>query len=265
MDISKIDYWATSGTSRVHRATVTSKVLATALVIASVVVTARVEVLVCLFAFVFVTVLAARLPVLKVLAISVFPGLFAVLFALSQAGEGWVLPAVIVMKALTAASAMILLISTTTYTDVLGFIGRPLPRVVSDGLFMTYRSFFILIMLIDRFLTALKLRGGFQPRRLIKNAGNMSSGIGMLFIRAFDKSQMLYNVMNIRGYSGKLTGRKPVGGIGVYGLPYLAAAALFLAVIVYARASGKEGAVILLPVILLAYAGVTEALIHWKR
>jgi len=265
MDIARIDYWATSGTSTVHKATAYSKVAASALVVATVVVSRDLYVLVTLYALVLVTVRAAGLPLKKVLAISLYPGLFAVLFALSQAGQGWALPAVIIMKALTAATAMLLLVSTTPYADVVGLFGRFLPRVVADGLFMTYRSFFILIKMLDNFLDALKLRGGYSPRRLVRNAGNMASGVGMLFIRAYDLSQRLYDVMSVRGYSGKLSGGRPSGSFHAVELPYPASAAALLIYAEYASRAGLASDWRVLASVLLAYITGMEAIRVWKR
>jgi cobalt/nickel transport system permease protein len=249
----------------VHRATVLSKLAATALVISTVVVADNLAVLAGAYTLVLITVILARLPVRSVLAISAFPGLFAVLFALSQARSGWLLPAVIIMKALTGATSMILLISTTQYAEVVGFFGRFLPRVVTDGLFMTYSSFFILFGLLDHFMKALRLRGGFQPRRLIKNAGNMASGVGILFVRAYDKSQRLYDVMTIRGYSGQLGSRKPLGGLSLGDLPYTAMAAFILVEAAYARRGGHLFGSLAMPAGLLIYLVGMEAARAWKR
>jgi cobalt/nickel transport system permease protein len=265
MDISRIDYWATSGTSVMHKATVYSKLAAALLVVATVVVTRDLSLLVCLYALVLITVRIAGLPVHKVLAISLYPGLFAVLFAVSQARLGWTVPAVIIMKALTSASAMVLLISTTPYTEVMGVFGRVLPRVVADGLFMTYRSFFILFGFLDHFLDALRLRGGFQPHRLMKNAGNMASGVGMLFIRAYDTSQRLYDVMTIRGYSGRLSGARPEAAFGPGDLPYPLMAGLFLAAALYAGPSGHPFNMGVMPLILAVYLAGMEVAKAWKR
>jgi len=265
MDISKIDYWATSGRSFVHRATVLSKVLATAFVISGVIVTSEPAVLMGLYALVLITVRAARLPVMKVMAISIFPGLFAILFALSHVEGGWTTPVIIIMKALTAASAMILLISTTQYTEVMGFFGRFLPRVVADGIFMTYRSFFILFDLLDHFLKALRLRGGFQARRIFKNAGNMASGLGMLFIHAYDKSQRLYDVMSIRGYSGRLATGRLHGGFALRDMPYLFMTAFFLCYAVYMKMHGLSPHGMFLPALLIIYFLGMEGVWVWKR
>ncbi|HEX9861072.1 MAG TPA: energy-coupling factor transporter transmembrane component T [Nitrospirota bacterium] len=263
MDISKVDYWATSGTSMMHRASVASKLLATASVIASVVVSRDLAGLAALYALILITVRAAGLPVVKVVLISLFPSLFAVLFAVSYASTGWVMPAVIILKALTAASSMVLLISTTPYTEVAGSLGRILPRVVADGMFMTYRSFFIMLEMLDHFIDALRLRGGFRPGRMFANAGNMGAGIGMLFIRSYDKSQRLYDVMSVRGYSGMLAPPVRFKGFGMVDMPYLAATGSFL--LMLSAAAYKGVAAGFYPVAVLAfYLVFMEAARAWK-
>jgi len=266
MDISRIDYWAATGTSQLHRSSTPSKIAATALAISSVVVSNDLFVLAALYALVMLSVRAAGLPVLKVFGLSVFPALFAALFALSQARAGWALPATIILKAVTAASSMLLLVSTTPFNEVLAFMGRLLPRVVKDGLFMTYRSFFILLNMMDHFIDALKLRGGLRARGSFNNARHVAAGVGMLFIRAYDKSQRLYDVMTIRGYSGSLVGDgRRVGGFRATDVPYPLMAGLILLEAAYSRISGQPAHMAALVVALALYTAVMEASRFWKR
>jgi cobalt/nickel transport system permease protein len=264
LDISRIDYWANCTISPVHNSSVISKMLATGCLIAAVVISNDIEALLGVYAIVLVTVRAARLPMRTILAISIFPGLFAILYAVSQAGRGLDYPVLIIVKAMTAATAMILLISTTPYAEVVGLLGRAMPRVVYDGLFMTYRSFFILLGLTGNFMTALRLRGGFEPRKVVKNASNMASGVGFLFIRAFDKSQRLYDVMSIRGYSGELGTRRKAGPIEVTDLPFMVASAAVLAFAVIFQGSHFGGGLYIASLV-AAYFILTEALRIWKR
>jgi len=265
VDIARIDYWAASGGSVMHKASVPSKVLATAAVIATVIIGSFLPLLVALYLMVLISVRAAGLPVVKVMVISFLPGLFALLFALSKLGGGLITPVIILLKAFTAASAMILLLSTTPYNDILGFVGRVMPRVLRDGLFMTYRSFFILLKLMDNFIMALKLRGGFQRGRFLHNSRNIGSGVGMLFINAYDKSQRLYDVMSIRGYSGRLSGTHRYRAVSANDLPYLLVAAVFLGEAAYAMQSGRQGSLSSFAVLLLVYACLMEVLRVWKR
>lgn len=265
MDIARIDYWAASGLSPLHRSSLLSKAIASASVIACVVLSRDLAFLVCLYLFTVISVRLAKLPVLQVVGMSLFPALFSVLYAVSLAGAGWVLPAVVVMKAVTAATAMILLVSTTPHAEVIGLFGRVLPTVVRDGLFMTYRSFFILLELIGHLIKALRIRGGFKPRKVIRNARNISSGLGMTFVLAYEKSQRLYDVMYVRGYSGKLGTRKPLGGLGLKDIPFPATAIAFLFLAAYSKITGMQAMRALLPVLLVTYPVCMEAIRFWKR
>ena len=264
MDITRIDYWAASGKSVIHRSSPVSKVLATSMVIASVIITWDLGLLAGLYLIVLTTVRLSMLPVRYVIAISLLPAAFTILYALSLTSGGWILPATIMLKAVTAASAMILLISTTPFTEVVDLAGRWMPQVVRDGIFMTYRSFFILLGLMNNFLTALRLRGGIGPRRLVKNASNMAAGIGMLFILAYEKSQRLYDVMSIRGYSGKLCARRNISRPGLLDMPYLLVTAAFLLAAILKKGPSSGGGIIILIVVII-YVVSMEALRFWKK
>jgi len=265
VDIARIDYWAASGGSVMHKASVPSKTLATAAVIATVIIGSYLPLLAALYLMVLISIRAAGLPVVKVMVISVLPGLFTLLFALSKLGGGLLIPVIILLKAFTAASAMILLLSTTPYNEILGFVGKLMPRVLRDGLFMTYRSFFILLNLMNNFITALRLRGGFQPKKFWRNSGNIGSGVGILFINAYDKSQRLYDVMSIRGYSGRLSGTHRYRAVSANDLPYLLAAAVFLGEAVYAMQSSRQGSLYSFAAVLIVYTFTMEVLRFWKR
>ncbi len=264
MDITRIDYWAASGKSVIHRSSPVSKVLATSMVIASVVITKDLRLLAGLYLSVLMTVRLSMIPVRYVIAISLLPAAFTILYALSLASGGWMLPAAIMLKAVTAASSMILLISTTPFTEVMDLAGRWMPRVIRDGIFMTYRSFFILFELMNNFLAALRLRGGLGPRRLVSNATNMASGIGMLFIVAYEKSQRLYDVMSIRGYSGRLSARRDIPRPGLRDMPYLLVTAAFLLMAILKEGHSSEGGIIILIVVII-YIVSMEALRSWKK
>jgi hypothetical protein len=93
----------------------------------------------------------------------------------------------------------------------------------------------------------------------------MAEGVGMLFIHASTKSQMLYDVMSIRGYSGRLAGGRPAQGFGLTDLPYLGMAAFFLAESAYMKSCGRPLPALLLPAALTLYLLFMEALKFWKR
>ena len=135
----------------------------------------------------------------------------------------------ILLKSLTAAQAMVLLISTTPYPDVFAAVGRVLPRLVADGLFLTYHSLFLLLEELGHMLTALRLRGGLRRDRPISSAGNMARSLGMLLIRAIDLAERLYQILTIRGYRGRITTTARWRAVGRADVLPLAAAAVLLA------------------------------------
>ena len=204
MDIAAIDHWANNLASPLHRASALGKGLAAACLIAAVAVAWSPFLLLSIYLILLAGVLVTRLPVRALVGLAAYPTVFAALFALSRWDGTWTTPAVILLKALTAAQAMVLLIATTPYPDVLAPLGRLLPRLVADGLFVTYRSLFLLLEELDHVLTALRFRGGLRRRQPIASGSNVARSLGMLLVRAIDLAERLYDVLRVRGYRGRL-------------------------------------------------------------
>jgi len=97
-----------------------------------------------------------------------------------------------------------MLILSTPYPRIFSFLSAYLPEIIASGLFMTYRSFFILLDMMDNFSTTIRMRGGFTPGNIVRNGGNIAKGIGTLLVRAVERSSRLYAVMSVRGYNGSL-------------------------------------------------------------
>jgi hypothetical protein len=87
----------------------------------------------------------------------------------------------------------------------------------------------------------------------------------MLFIRAYEKSQMLYDVMSIRGYSGKLSAERGLGQLGLYDLPYLLITAAFLLMAIFEKGPLSSRDIAIFLIILLASFTVMEAFRYWKK
>lgn len=206
MDIGTIDYWAVNRKSFLHSASPLYKIIFVVSVIASVVITNNLVVLLSIYLMLLGLVILTRLPFLQIVWIGAYPAIFAVLFAISSWDGSWITPANIILKALDAALAMVILIVTTPYPSVFSSISPFLPRIVVEGLFLTYRSLFILLALMGNLIRALKIRGGLSSGRYVKNITNFASGIGLLIIHGFDLSERFYGVMSIRGYSGRMAG-----------------------------------------------------------
>ncbi len=205
MDVAIIDYYANHGNSFLHKAKAFWKIVFVALLITSIILTNEFYLLLGIY-FALVTIAVwTKLPVTKIVTIAAYPAIFALIFAFLVWNGSWIRAGVIIFKALSAALTMVLLIVTTSYPEVFNVIRPIMPRIIAEGLFVTYRSVFILLELTDQLIKGLKVRGGITRRKYIANIKNFSSGIGLLLVRGFDISEKFYGVMNIRGYGGRIS------------------------------------------------------------
>jgi len=274
MDVSSIDFYANHGTSFLHRARAVSKILFAALVIASVVVSGSFYLLLAVYISLLTLVVWTRLPVLKIVTIAAYPAIFAVIFAAASWNGSWMNAGVIVLKALSASLAMVILIVTTPYPDVFSSIAPVLPKIVTEGLFLTYRSLFVLLELTDNLVKGLRVRGGLTHGRYVKNVVNFSSGIGLLLVRGLDLSEKFYGVLKVRGYSGRLSSGVRDGKASASDLVAVAAGVLIfgaaIAVKTYGDISGYEAYMPAVSFVILvvsaAFAYVSDFRgVAWKR
>ena len=208
MDVSIIDYYANHGSSFLHRSKAIWKIVFAALVIASIILTNEFYLLMGIYVALVAVAVWTRLPVGKIIIIAAYPAIFALIFAIAIWNGSWLRVGVILLKALSAALTMVILIVTTPYPDIFNVIHPVLPRVIADGLFVTYRSVFILLELVDELIKGLKIRGGITRRKYITNIKNLASGLGLLLVRGFDFSEKFYGVMTVRGYGGKISSNR---------------------------------------------------------
>lgn len=203
IDVARIDQWASGGDSLLHRASAAAKLLFVLLVVAGAVIARDPLPLALGFGLLLAVAVAIGLPWRAIGLLSLYAALFALLYAASLRRGAWVY-ALVLLKSVTPAFAVGMLITTTPYPRIFSLLSTFLPEIVASGLFMTYRSFFILLDMMDSFGTSIKLRGGFSPGNIIRNGGNMAKGIGALLVRAVERSSRLYAVMSVRGYNGSM-------------------------------------------------------------
>lgn len=204
MDVAVLDYWATQGKSSYHRAAPWAKVSGAGLMLIAVLATHDLFSLLAQYLLVVSAVILTGLPALRILSFALYPAIFAIPFAISQWEGSFILPALLILRAVTVAQAMVLLIVTTPYPETFTVLRRFLGPVLSDALFLTYRSLFLLLDLFRHLLLALRLRCGLRPHHLAQNLRNMAQGLGLLLIEAMALSERLYAVLRVRGYSGRL-------------------------------------------------------------
>ena len=229
-DLALVDTWASSGKSLWHRASALSKLAFVALVLGTILTTHSLPYLLTLYAALCVLVLWARVPLGAAVLLSLYPVLFSSLYLLSRWDGSWQLPALLLLRSLASSLLAVLLVGTTPYPDLFAPIARVTPRLVGDGLFLTYRAFFGLIARADRMWTALKLRGGLSGCGLPRDFRSAGEGLGQLVVHSYDRSQRLYAIMHIRGHSGRVCGCRHWAEFGAEDLvPILCGTLLVLA------------------------------------
>lgn len=204
MDLAYIDQLSNNGDGRLHRASAISKILLSLSVIISIVISNSLSVMLIIFSLLLLINYFNKMPMLKVIHFALYPAIFSMMFALIRFTYSPEQALVIVFKAVDSALAMILLITTTPYVQVFSFFRLFLPGVLVDGMFFTYRIFFILIEKLTNALTVIKLRGGLKPANIFFNIRNLASVIGILFINAFAMSERMYSIYSLRGYENNL-------------------------------------------------------------
>lgn len=203
MDVAVVDRSAVQGRSALHRASPTSKLVAVGLVLAAVV-SARDPLLVAGVALALVGIAAGLdLPLCPMLALALYPSVFAVVFAFAAA-PGPVTGALFVAKAVTAALAVVTLMFTTPYPHVFAPLQRVTPTVVGDALLMTYRSLFLLGDKFADLVRAVRLRAGISARQPLRSARATVRALGGLLLYSFDLAEREYDVLRLRGYEGGL-------------------------------------------------------------
>jgi len=214
IDVARVDYWAANGSGPFHRASVLSKLMFLACVVAAAVAARDPYPLAVVIGMLILLAALARLPWAVIGVLSLYAAVFALLYALSLQGDGWTY-AVLLLKAITPAYAVGMVIVSTPYPRIFSFLSAFLPEILAAGLFMTYRTLFLLLDMMDNFGTAIRLRGGFSPGNLVKNSANIAKGIGGLLVQAVERSSRLYAVMVVRGYNGKMA-ETTVGTLGLH-------------------------------------------------
>jgi cobalt/nickel transport system permease protein len=235
--------------SLIHKLDPRTKLVATIAFILAVVITPVTEwpAFVGYFLFVSVLILVSRLPLLYVLkrVLLIIPfvlliGVFNIFrtgeplatmhlwhWQLSITHEGLLVFENVSAKAIISSLALILLSSTTSFTNLLrGLQTLRMPKVLVMTLSFAYRYIFVLIDEAMRMWRARESRN-FGGRWIwqIRTIGNM---IGTLFIRSYERGERVYAAMLSRGYEGQVRGIDPLSFTPVDAY-FAAIAALFLA------------------------------------
>jgi cobalt/nickel transport system permease protein len=119
---------------------------------------------------------------------------------------GWDLAAQLVVQSVLSLAVTITIVATTPFGQLLEALARlRVPRVLVSILAFMYRYIFVLTDEREKMRRA-KLSRTFYPSWSwdVRHLGNF---VGMLFVRAFERSERVYAAMCARGWTGEMPGR----------------------------------------------------------
>jgi len=202
IQLSYLDYLATEGRSFLHRLSPRIKIIGMVLVLSGVVLLRDPKGFFILYGILVLLFLSARLP-LRIFSLTLYPLIFAILFIFVSGFQiRFIL--LIFLKVLSGSTGAVLLLATTPYPSIFQTLGRFLPSLFVTVLFLTYRSIFILLNVLEETQHALYLRGGFQWRNPWRSLINISNAFGHLIIAGIDASEKMYESMTLRGFKNKI-------------------------------------------------------------
>jgi cobalt/nickel transport system permease protein len=202
IQLSYLDYLAVEGKSFLHRLSPGSKIIGMAFVLLGIVILRNLPGLILLYAILLTLFFLTRVP-LKIFSLTLYPLIFAFLFIFISGFQiDFIL--LISLKVLCGSTGVVLLLATTPYPLIFRVMGRFLPSIFVIALFLTYRSIFILLKILEETQHALYLRGGFQWRHPWRSLVNISNAFGHLIIKGIDASEKMYESMMIRGFKDKI-------------------------------------------------------------
>lgn len=226
MDISAVDRSATQGDSWLHRATPRAKLLVFACVLAVVMMSWDITFLVAIAVVLFAALVSARANLRLGAGLAAYPAIFAALFAVASAPSA-AFAVVVVLKAAAAGLAAVTLALTTPYPQVFAPLQAVVPGVVGDALLMTYRTFFLLLARFSEMMIAVRLRSASRSGGIRRALKDTASALGNVVLYSFDLAQRDYDVLYVRGYTGRLRAAQTRRTPGV-GDAFLVAIALSL-------------------------------------
>lgn len=199
MGLEIIDYISTNGKSPIHSSNTIYKALFTIVNITLLIATKSYYYPFIILAVLFIIMITNKVPIIKVLPFLFYPIFFSGLFILGL-GHDFETALWFITKTVAIATSMILLVTTTPIYSIFSLLGRVLPSFLIDGLYFTYRSFFIFHTLVSNLILTLKLKGGYGRFSFIRNIKNVGGAVAITFIRAIDSAERMKDIFHIRGY-----------------------------------------------------------------
>lgn len=208
MWIAYLDHLAYNLDSLWHRASAISKVIFLAFAISAVIVSKNSLFLFFLLLFIFILMSISRLPVFSLSVLLLYPLFFGLVFAFSRIGEAAAFPVATLLRAVTAAAAILLVLSTTHYPDFFAVLQYAFPLNIGDIMFVTYRSFFLILDSFRNTINIARLRAAYRFLALFRNLTLAGRVLGHSLIHAYENNETTQLAMRVRGYEGRIATSK---------------------------------------------------------
>ena len=202
IQLSYLDYSAIEGKSFLHRLSPALKIIGMLLVLFVIVTVRNLPGLFLLYVILLTLFFIARVPV-RIFSLTLYPLIFAFLFIFLSGFQIFFI-LLIFLKVLCGSTGVVLLLASTPYPSIFSVLGRVLPSSFVMALFLTYRSIFILLTVLEETEHALYLRGWVQWKHPWRSLINISNVFGHLIIKGIDASEKMYESMVLRGFEGKI-------------------------------------------------------------
>ena len=202
IQLSYLDYIAVEKKSFLHRLSPKLKIIGMVVILFLIVTVRNLPGLFSLYILLLILYFTAKVP-LRIFPLTLYPLIFAVLFIFLSGFQIFFI-LLILLKVLCGSTGVVLLLATTPYPSIFSALGRVLPSSFVIALFLTYRSIFILLTVLEDTQHALYLRGGIQWKHPWRSLINISNAFGHLIIQGIDASEKMYESMVLRGFKGKI-------------------------------------------------------------
>jgi cobalt/nickel transport system permease protein len=206
IQLSYLDYIAVERKSFLHRLSPKLKIIGMILVLFVIVTVRNLPGLFLLYVILLTLFSVARIPA-RIFPLTLYPLIFAILFIFLSGFQIFFI-LLIFLKVLCGSTGVVLLLASTPYPSIFSALGRVLPSSFVMALFLTYRSIFILLSVLEDTQQALYLRGGLQWRHPRRSLINIANAFGHLIIQGIDASEKMYESMMLRGFKGKIHYRR---------------------------------------------------------
>ncbi len=204
MRLAAVDEMAITGNGWLHQRSSLGKLLMSLIILIGIMGSRAIWQLLGWLLLLVVVARIGNLPVSQLLTVSLYPSIFSLPFALGRLSVSPAAAATIPLRAVASALVLLMLIASTPYPQMLNLLSRFCPPLLVDALFMTYRTFFIIMSNVEQLFLNMRLRGALTWRNPGWSFMAVANGLALTFVQTIAMSERLYQTYSLRGYNGRL-------------------------------------------------------------